>query len=277
MKEKRKQIAFDTLGIIDKGIYTLPNNDIYIIKKDQEYSKSNSIHYKSDELSDLLNNVDLTKTNNTVIEVTNESSIDAIIRLNQEGYSNTMCLNFASVNKPGGGFINGAQAQEESLARSSGLYDTLIPHKGFYTGSIKSVFYSDDMIYSPKVPFIKNDKGDLIPTILTSVITAAAVNLNKLISENIKTLYKEDQDHIKNTMDKRIDKLLSLCKHKNHEVIILGAWGCGVFKNDPNVIAELFNKHLNNKYKNVFKKVVFAIYKDVINKGKFKSKLNAGY
>jgi len=60
-------------------------------------------------------------------------------------------------------------------------------------------------------------------------------------------------------MDVRMDKMLSLALHEGNEVLILGAWGCGVFRNDPKEIAGLFKKHLHGKYKNKFKKVVFAV------------------
>jgi uncharacterized protein (TIGR02452 family) len=60
-------------------------------------------------------------------------------------------------------------------------------------------------------------------------------------------------------MGVRADKMLALALHQGYETLILGAWGCGVFKNDPNKIAELFKKRLHGKYKNKFKRVVFAI------------------
>jgi len=61
-------------------------------------------------------------------------------------------------------------------------------------------------------------------------------------------------------MEVRIEKMLSLSLVEKHETLILGAWGCGVFNNNPKDIANLFHKHLNGKFKNQFKEVVFAIY-----------------
>jgi len=169
-----------------------------------------------------------------------------------------MCLNFASAKNPGGGFFNGAQAQEESIARSSGLYPCQLSAIEFYEThrKMKSCIYTDGMIYSPKVPIIRKDSGELLDTAIEcSIITAAAVNTGV-----VKRFESHKVDEVKSIMKKRIDKLLMLSANNDHKTLILGAWGCGVFQNDPNMIARLFSELLKEKYKGVFEKVVFAIY-----------------
>jgi uncharacterized protein (TIGR02452 family) len=61
-------------------------------------------------------------------------------------------------------------------------------------------------------------------------------------------------------MRTRIEKVLALSVLHGNDTLILGAWGCGVFQNDPAVIAQLFKDVLTTTFKNQFKKVVFAIY-----------------
>ena len=92
-------------------------------------------------------------------------------------------LNFASAKNPGGGFSSGSQAQEESLARSSGLYSSIIGQPAYYQANRKfgSTLYSDHAIYSPDVPIFRNDEGELLSAAYTaSFITMPAVNAGTL-------------------------------------------------------------------------------------------------
>ncbi len=144
--------------------------------------------------------------------------------------------------KSGRGFINGAEAQEESLARTSGLHESLLQAWDYYTihRNMESCFYTDNMIYSPKVPVFRKDKGELLSKpVLCNFITSPAVNAGV-----VKKQEPERAGEILNAMDIRTDKMLSLALHQGNEVLILGAWGCGVFRNDPKEIAGLFKKYL---------------------------------
>src|SRR5207253_843688 len=73
-------------------------------------------------------------------------------------------LNFASAKHPGGGFLNGALAQEESLARSSALYACLVGNPMYTFHQAQSdALYTDYAIYSPDVPVFRGDDGALLP------------------------------------------------------------------------------------------------------------------
>lgn len=256
-KLTRKLKAEETLKIIENGIYSCSEREIDISEK-INFTLNNTKYYTSADLEKLSNTINLELDNNTLIEITNEDSISCILRLAEEGEQGIMCLNFASTKNPGGGFLKGALAQEESLAVSSALYGSQLKAYDFYENhrNIKSCVYSDAMIYSPKVPVFRNKNGTLLnKSFEVDFITSAAVNTGvvKRKEPNLK-------DDIPSLMDKRIEKLLSLCVKESQEVLILGAWGCGVFQNDPNIIASLFYSQLNGKFKGQFKRVVFAIY-----------------
>lgn len=253
-----KGMAKDTLDILAKKYYINEHNEKINIENELEVSTKGTLLFYPDELSELANN-ELPETHfETQFEVWRCSSLKAILQLaEEENQEKIMCLNFASAKNPGGGFINGAEAQEESLARTSGLHESLLQGWDYYKihRAMESCFYTDMMIYSPKVPVFRKDKGELLPKpVLCNFITSPAVNAGV-----VKRQEPERAHEIFGAMDVRTDKMLALALHQGNETLILGAWGCGVFKNDPKEIAELFKKHLHGKYKNKFKRVVFAI------------------
>lgn len=160
---------------------------------------------------------------------------------------------------PPGGFLGGSQAQEESLARSSGLYPCLTRYMEMYDTNRQypSCLYTDQMIYSPDVPVLKNDAGMLLdkPYVL-SFITSPAVNAGA-VQEN----EPQHIDRIALVMRDRIRKVLSVALHQGHTTLVLGAWGCGVFRNEPRDVAAYFSEHLTNggMFAHCFERVVFAI------------------
>jgi uncharacterized protein (TIGR02452 family) len=191
-------------------------------------------------------------SHDTRIEVTNETTLSAAKRLLTQGYR-PVVLNFASATHPGGGFLNGARAQEEYLARSSCLYQCLrdSPMYAFHR-SRHDPLYTDYLIYSPDVPVFRADDGTLMETpYAVSIITAAAVNAN--------TVRAERQREIPPAMWTRILKVLAAGVLHGHDAIVLGAWGCGAFGNDGKEIAMLFREALVENFRGAYAHLVFAI------------------
>jgi uncharacterized protein (TIGR02452 family) len=171
----------------------------------------------------------------------------------------TLCLNFASARHPGGGFLKGAQAQEESLARSSALYASLLTQPKYYEANLDcgTALYTDHMILSPDVAVFRRDSGALLPkAYLCSFLTAPAVNAGAVLTNEPK-----NRSQILPTMARRIDMVLAVALHHGYDNLILGAWGCGVFKNDPSRIADLFAAALlkGGSFENHFHHVAFAV------------------
>lgn len=253
-----KGMAKDTLEIIAQKYYINEHNEKINIENELEICKKETVLFSSEQLLEMTTS-ELPETDfETKYETWNCSSLKAILQLSEEeNQEKIMCLNFASAKNPGGGFINGAEAQEESLARTSALYETQLQAWDYYTvhRAMESCFYTDMMIYSPKVPVFRRDKGELLPKpVLCNFITSPAVNAGV-----VRRHEPERTKEIYGAMDVRMDKMFALSLNQGNETLILGAWGCGVFKNDPKEIAELFSKHLHGKYKNKFKRVVFAV------------------
>ena len=188
----------------------------------------------------------------TQIEVANETTLAAVQRLRGSGY-HPVALNFASATHPGGGFLSGALAQEEYLARSSGIYACLAqnPMYAFHRAR-HDPLYTNYVIYSPEVPVFRADDGALLETPYTvGIITSPAVNASALHSDR--------QAEIRPAMWLRILKVLSVGVLHAHDSIVLGAWGCGAFGNDSSEIAQLFRKALEENLKRAYRQVIFAI------------------
>lgn len=257
-RSTRALIAKDTLAILKKGSYQNSLNQPVYLSKVQKAAEQQTVLFEPQQLLDLIQEA-LPKTpkNQTEFVVNTLTTLDSV----REEYStdpNLVCLNFASAKNPGGGFLNGSQAQEESIARATGLYPCQLKAENYYkeNRNFSSCLYTDYIIYSPNVPIIKDEQGVLLDEpVFSAMITAPAVNAGAVQRNEPQNVKK-----ITLFMQRRMDMVLAICKQKQHETLILGAWGCGVFQNEPAVIAALFKELLLGKYKNQFKRVVFSIY-----------------
>jgi uncharacterized protein (TIGR02452 family) len=192
-------------------------------------------------------------------EVANETTLAGITRVLTGGAERVAVLNFASAKNPGGGFLGGSQAQEESLARSSALYASLTrPHvREYYERhrAMKSLLYSDAMILSPDCPVLRDDEGTLLDEPqLATFITSAAPNAGATADNR-----PEELDQIPAVFHRRTEYVLALAANHGYKQLILGAWGCGVFRNDPAVVAGAFATHLRGAWRGRFERVVFSV------------------
>jgi uncharacterized protein (TIGR02452 family) len=170
-----------------------------------------------------------------------------------------LALNFASAKNPGGGFLNGSQAQEESLARASGLYACISPHRAMYEANRRcpSCLYTDHIIYSPDVPVFRDDADALLDEpYLVSFLTAPAVNAGV-----VRAREPQNATRIEAVMLGRVEKVLAVAAVNGHDALVLGAWGCGVFGNEPEQVAGWFAAHLTGtgRFRAAFRRVVFAV------------------
>jgi uncharacterized protein (TIGR02452 family) len=256
-RSTRREIAKNTLKVLKQGYYLNGMGKTIGLKSKQKFSTQNTQLFSGEELNELLEVLNNEKPFDTVFEVTEETTLAAILRLQTED-NDLLTLNFASAKNPGGGFLNGSQAQEESLARSTGLYPCQLKAEKYYIQhrKNKTPFYSDNMIYSPMVAVFRNDHGDFLEDpAFSSFITSPAVNAGV-----IKRQFPEEEGKIESVMKTRISKMLALAHSKGHKTLILGAWGCGVFENEPPAIAQWFQDAFSTIFEGKFEKVVFAIY-----------------
>lgn len=258
-RETRRKIAEETLEILKNGFFIAENGQRINIKGLQERAEEGTKLYRPEDSDELIKNETFPQiTGDTEIQVTNQTTLDATRDLIAEGYKDVLCLNFASAKNPGGGFLGGSQAQEESIARSTGLYNCQNKCFEYYevNRETKSCIYTDYMIYSPFVPIIKDETGTNLNELkYCGIITAPAVNTGV-----VKRKEPQKIEEIEAVMKRRIRKILAISLANNHQAIVLGAWGCGVFQNDPKEIALYFREVIEADFKNKFRKIVFAIY-----------------
>jgi uncharacterized protein (TIGR02452 family) len=187
--------------------------------------------------------------NETRVQVTNETTLGASLRFVERGLR-PLSLNFANGIHPGGGFLSGARAQEEALCRSSALYQTLIDDPMYEEHRKRQLPDSTDWaIYSPDVPVFRMDEGtELQHPWLLSFITCAAPYAPVI-----------GQPQAGDLLQKRIHRVLAIAQSYGHSVLVLGAWGCGAFGNDPHRTATDFRQALENDFIGSFSDIVFAI------------------
>ena len=185
----------------------------------------------------------------TRVQVANETTLQASRRLVDAGLR-PLALNFANGVHPGGGFLDGARAQEEALCRSSALYLTLVgdPMYDFHARRPQPDS-TDWAIYSPDVPVFRTDDGTAVerPWLL-SFVTSAAPYVPAI-----------GQPELGDLLRKRILRILAIAAAYGHQALVLGAWGCGAFGNDPCRTAKDFRRALEDDFAGSFSHVVFAV------------------
>lgn len=167
-----------------------------------------------------------------------------------------LVLNFANPIIPGGGVRRGAKAQEEDLCRASNLLYALESEEvqGYYYRNKKyDNLGGNNAILSENISIIRHTNGKLLDRpIDVSVLTIAAPIVPKLYNRN-NPIYKEK-------LEKRIETILDIAEFYNYKTLILGAWGCGAFNNNPEDVAKLFKIKLIDRYN--FESVYFIIKAD---------------
>jgi len=191
----------------------------------------------------------------TLVEVTGESSLQAARRITGP----VAVLNFASARNPGGGFLNGAQAQEEALCRASALYACLVGVREFYDHhrAHRDPFYTDRVIHAPAVPVFRDDRGRLLDEPYTAgFLTAAAPNAGVVLRTA-----PERATELPRALAVRAERVLETAAAHGYRRLVLGAWGCGVFRNDPARVAGAFRTLLGSggRFAGAFEHVVFGV------------------
>lgn len=206
--------------------------------------------------------IERTKLHTPEIILTTDDTVSAILKYHQ---NNTVALNFASYKNPGGMFYKGSSAQEESLCHESNLYNILSAFKESYYAwnrkHLNKALYLNRALVTPDVIF-QRESNDVECTI----ITCAAPNFTA--ANKYQHITREENNEV---LFNRIKFIYSIVEIYKFNTVILGAFGCGVFGQDPFTVAEYFKKIFNNS---IADKIIYAIppgpnynaFKQVFNK-----------
>jgi len=235
-----------------------------------EYSIQNSVVYTEENCMELLkDNLERDNSGAFKCKIIKSGIVEAVT--NSKSKKNKICvLNFASYKNPGGMFIKGSSAQEECICHSSTLYPILEAFDDtFYHYNRENknkALYKHRMIYTPDVIFI-GEKGSIFKA---DVITIAAPNRGAALRNNV------SEEEIESTMRERIQILMQCAYSHLVDILYLGAYGCGVFKNNPNVVAQMFYEEMgkypmtyiypipDNENCSVFSNIMFdKMYRDM--------------
>ncbi|MGI5247397.1 TIGR02452 family protein [Dactylosporangium sp. CA-139066] len=243
-----REIARQTVAIAERGEYVNSSGATVSIAAAVSASLAGTLLYEPDVVLPEARSA----SGPPVIEVTRESTLEAARRAGDGAAT----LVFASAKNPGGGFLGGAVAQEESLARASALYAGQRTAPAFYDfhRHQQDLRYSDRVIYSPGVPVFRDDKGRLLDSpYTTAFLTAAAPNLGAILRNQ-----PGDAADVPAVLRRRATRVLAVAAAHGHRTLVLGAWGCGVFRNVPAEVAAAFATALRDVP--CFERVIFAIY-----------------
>ncbi|WP_418960579.1 TIGR02452 family protein [Streptomyces tritici] len=256
MSARLRALARETEDIVEAGRYRAPGGGWVSIEAELTAAVEGTRLYGPEPVA-----VTPDTDRSTRFEVTGEGSLGAARRLAEadRGADPVAVLNFASARNPGGGYLNGAQAQEEAVCRGSALYTTLLRVPAYYEHhrAHRDAFYTDRVILSPGVPVFRDDRDRLLDVPYTAgFLTSPAPNAGVIRRQT-----PELAERIPDALAGRAERVLETAVAGGYRRLVLGAWGCGVFMNDPAVVAGVFRDLLTGegRFAGHFDRVVFAV------------------
>lgn len=267
-KQRNVEIFNETLSVIRSGEYTAPSGKKVKLPSMDAMLAGEECHH-----AELPKAQAPEVEGGTRIMVELNDCMATALRLVGEGYHPAM-LNFASAGHPGGGVTTGARAQEESICRRGTLVRSIYSFSAYSANMfgfdckpgngypLDNLRYS--IIYSPEVTFFREglDCTFMEQPYQCAVITCAALNLNGRYSIGL-TADGHMPDEAKEITSHKVRAILRLGLLKGHDSLVLGAFGCGAFKNPPLEVAQIFKSVLAEpEFKNRFRLVTFSIIED---------------
>lgn len=257
-----KGVAVANEAIVADGRYIAPSGTAVEIGDAVAAACAGTVSYAPGDLDRLLDGAAPGRAA-TRIEVTGESSMSAARRLTDEGAeagpAGIAVLNFASARNAGGGYLGGARAQEEDLCRVSALYTTLRQAPDYYAEhrASKDPLYSHRVVYSPDVPVYRDVRYRLLEEpYRVAFLTSPAPNAGVVARRS-----PADLAVLPDLLAERAARVLAVAAHHGCRSLVLGAWGCGVFRNDPTQVAAAFQRNLaiGGRFAGAFGRIVFAV------------------
>ena len=262
VKELRAKEFRNTVEIVNQGHYVSESGEEYIFPNDSDMMR-NTVFYEHEIRMDDIPPRD----EPTIVEVQNIDCLYAGVQLKEQGY-NPAVLNMASRRNPGGGVTTGAGAQEETLFRRTNLFRSLYqfaPYAEQYGIKPSHHQYPLDRnyggVYTPNAIYFRESEQKgyalLEKPVSLSFITVAGMNRPDLTTGGM--IANHHVEPIKN----KIRTIFRIGLVHGHDSLVLGALGCGAFRNPPRHVASLFHEVMEEtEFKDKYRCIVFAILDD---------------
>lgn len=262
VKELRIKEFRNTIDIVNKGRYVTENGTYYSFPDDSDMMCKTVFYEREICLPEAVQGCE-----QTIVEVQNIDCLYAGAQLKERGY-NPAVLNMASRRNPGGGVVTGAGAQEETLFRRTNLFRSLYqfaPFAGMYGIKTSHHQYPLDRnfggVYTPEAIYFRESEQKgyalLDNPVSLSFITVAGMNRPDLTAEGMIA------DHHVEPIKNKIRTIFRIGLAHGHDSLVLGALGCGAFRNPPRHVARLFYEVMDElEFKNKYRRIVFAILDD---------------
>ncbi|KAJ7097146.1 hypothetical protein B0H15DRAFT_32856 [Mycena belliarum] len=284
-REELQEIARETLAAVERGSYTTDFGGETHTLEDLSKVPGSTDYIGPDALADWAAHPPRTRHSTpTLIVLCHNSTLEGVrfcLRSPPPGLPGPhphrpAVLNFASATSPGGGFLFGARAQEETLARSSNLYSALAAPAAahFYAAhdTERAPRYTHAMLLARDVRLVRDDAGTWVPPAAVDVVTSAAVNARAVrmglqragtLARGAETPLPEGvQAELRGVMRERMARVLHLLHRAGSQDVVLGNFGTGAFGNEVEPIARIWAELLvgaGAPFRDVFRRVVFAV------------------
>lgn len=254
-----------------RNTVTLVNNRFYItedgnrVEFEDENTMITGTQFYSTEIPCIK---DKTIEYDTVIDVQNIDCLECAKRLIEDGY-NPAVLNMSSRRNPGGGVATCAGAQEETLFRRTNLFRSLYQfayYAGNYGVKRSHLQYPLDRdfggVYTPNATLFREDEKHgyrlMGKPLKMSFISVAGLNRPKLTADGTHIV-----ESLVPAVKNKIRTILRIGIKIKHDSLILGALGCGAFRNPPRHVAQIFHDVLReDEFRGRYCKIIFAILED---------------
>jgi uncharacterized protein (TIGR02452 family) len=282
LNQALKPIVEQTRDLYHKGAYQTEGTVVLLDKDLMKKTQENTVVYNASETPPIPPSQ---KTPGLVTQVTveNTDTVTATRHVMDKGAKKPVLLNLANAYSAGGGVLTGCTAQEEELCRCSTLLHAigenerlaaLPPEGSAYV--YKQPIPQGGVVYSPNVQFFRGTRAEGYPLWKTpmqaGVISAAGPDLRTKSKESAISLTE-----YKKIVTTTIESILRVAAANHHDAVVLGAIGCGAFRNPdwekkqltdkngpktiPELVSSLFKEVLEkDEFKEVFKEISFGIF-----------------
>lgn len=245
---KRVRILRETMKAAEDGYYFVEEKEVKLPVSFEQIKKTTL--YYAEQIAQLPGRA-VSGTEPARIALRNQDTLEAAFELHQHRRENekpVLILNFANPHRPGGGIRSRPGTQEEHLCVKTTVLCSLETEEAwpFYQTNLDcgTQAQTDTILFSPNTMVIRNPDLSLREDpFLVAVMTVSAPIASRMEDSELPDL--------ESILNRRIHGMLRTAAAEGYSRVVLGAWGCGNFGNDPELVAKLFHEALQGDFEEV--------------------------